>query len=82
MHYLESKRFDEPGEYLLEPWRFLTDWCGISQRMNNIMLTQDTKMAKICEKRARGDEGTSSKKSEEEEKVWRRIWSLDIEKKI
>lgn len=38
-------------------------------------------MAKTCEERARGDEGRSSKKNEEEDKLWKRIWNLDIKKK-
>lgn len=39
-------------------------------------------VAKKCQKRAAGDEGTSSRVEQEDGKLWRKIWNLDIKRKI
>lgn len=38
------------------------------------------KMAKECEKRSKGNEGTSAGRDKGEEELWRKIWSLNVKK--
>lgn len=40
------------------------------------------KVAKSCQKRVKGDEGTSCRNEEAENKMLNKVWSLDIKKKI
>lgn len=40
------------------------------------------KVAKISKKKAKGDERTSKRREEDEEKMWKKVWKLDIKKKI
>lgn len=39
------------------------------------------KVAKLCEKKVKGDEETSERKEKEEQKCWKGIWRLNIKKK-
>lgn len=39
-------------------------------------------MAKLCDNKMKGDEGTSSKKDEEEGNLWKGIWGMNIKKRV
>lgn len=55
---------------------------GISDRLVWNPSKDGQYTAKAYQKRAKGDEGSSSRQEEEERKMWKKIWSLDIKKKI
>lgn len=46
------------------------------------LVSSGYKMAKNLEKAARGNEGSSSGRDKGEELLWKRIWSLNIKKKV
>lgn len=46
------------------------------------MYELQSQLAKVCQKKAKGDVGSSCRNEEEERKMWNQIWSLDIKKKI
>lgn len=40
------------------------------------------KVAKLCKKKVSGEEGSSSKRENEDRKLWMGIWNMNITKKI
>lgn len=53
-----------------------------STKDGQFSVSSDYNVAKSYQKRAAGDEGTNSTVEQEDRKLWKKIWNMDIKRKI